>query len=111
MNPMQIIQLIKQGQNPQQLVLMMLQQQANTPLGANLLSLAQQGKTAEIEPLVNELEPRSRRARKAKQQEDARAQIASTSSSNGSGIGADHPILKRKRVQRDLSQVIFGPTQ
>lgn len=67
--------------------------------------------TAEIEPLVNEPEPRSRRARKAKQQEDARAQVASTSSSNGSGIGADHPILKRKRVQRDLSQVIFGPTQ
>ncbi len=30
---------------------------------------------------------------------------------SGSGIGADHPILKRKRVQRDLSQVIFGPTQ
>lgn len=26
-------------------------------------------------------------------------------------INADHPILKRKRVQRDLSQVIFGPTQ
>ena len=67
--------------------------------------------TAEIEPLVNEPEPRSRRARKAKQQEDARAQVASTSSSNGSGIGADHPILKRKRVQRDLSQVVFGPTQ
>ena len=26
-------------------------------------------------------------------------------------IAADHPILKRKRVKRDLSQVIFGPTQ
>ncbi len=38
-----------------------------------------------------------------------RAQLTATA--NGSGIGADHPILKRKRVQRDLSQVIFGPTQ
>lgn len=55
MNPMQIIQLIKQGQNPQSLVLMMLQQQANTPLGANLLSLAQQGKTAEIEKIARNL--------------------------------------------------------
>lgn len=55
MNPMQIIQLIKQGRNPQQLVLMMLQQQANTPLGANLLSLAQQGKTAEIEKIARNL--------------------------------------------------------
>ena len=26
-------------------------------------------------------------------------------------IGVDHPILKRKRVQRDLKQVVFGPTQ
>ena len=55
MNPMQIIQLIKQGQNTQQLVMMMLQQQANTPLGANLLSLAQQGKTAEIEKIARNL--------------------------------------------------------
>ena len=63
----------------------------------------------QIEPLVNEPEPRSRRARKAKQYEENRAQLTATASS--SGIGADHPILKRKRVQRDLSQVIFGPTQ
>lgn len=63
---------------------------------------------AEIEPLVNEPEPRSRRARKAKSAEDRRP--AATASAEG-GIGADHPILKRKRVQRDLSQVIFGPTQ
>ena len=55
MNPMQIIQLIKQGQNPQQLVLMMLQQQANTPLRANLLQLAQQGQTAEIEKIARNI--------------------------------------------------------
>lgn len=55
MNPMQIIQLIKQGQNPQQLVMMMLQQQANTPLGANLLQLAQQGQTTEIEKIARNI--------------------------------------------------------
>lgn len=43
MNPMQLIQMIKGGQNPQQLVMNMLEQQMqNTPMGANLLSLAKQ---------------------------------------------------------------------
>lgn len=55
MDPMQIIQLIKQGQNPQQLIMMMLQQQVNTPLGANLLQLAQQGQTAEIEKIARNI--------------------------------------------------------
>lgn len=41
MNPMQLIQMIKGGQNPQQLVMNILEQQMqNTPMGANLLSLA-----------------------------------------------------------------------
>ena len=71
--------------------------------------LATQPIDTHIEPLVNEVEPRSRRARKAKQYEETRAQL--TSGSHAAGITADHPILKRKRVQRDLSQVIFGPTQ
>jgi poly(A) polymerase len=64
---------------------------------------------AEIEPLVNEPEPRSRRARKAKTASGERRPFATSSAADG--IGSDHPILKRKRVQRDLSQVIFGPTQ
>ena len=63
---------------------------------------------AEIEPLVNEPEPRSRRARKAKQQADFKAQAVNGGNDQ---ITADHPILKRKRVKRDLSTVIFGPTQ
>jgi len=64
---------------------------------------------AEIEPLVNEPEPRSRRSRKAKSPAESRRQPAAPEAAGG--IGADHPILKRKRVKRDLSQVIFGPTQ
>ena len=65
----------------------------------------------EIEPLVQEQESRSRRARKPKQHAEARTQIGTGAGHSSTEIGADHPILKRKRVQRDLSSVIFGPTQ
>lgn len=65
----------------------------------------------EIEPLVQEQESRSRRARKPKQYAEARTQTGKGTGHSSTEIGADHPILKRKRVQRDLSSVIFGPTQ
>lgn len=40
-NPMQIIQLMKSGQNPQQMIMQMLSQQAqNNPIAANLLQMA-----------------------------------------------------------------------
>lgn len=56
MNPMQIIQLIKGGQNPQQLVMQVLQQQAqNNPMGANLLELVQNNKTADVEQIARNL--------------------------------------------------------
>lgn len=56
MNPMQIIQLIKGGQNPQQLVMQILQQQAqNNPMGANLLELVQNNKTADVEQIARNL--------------------------------------------------------
>lgn len=54
-NPMQLIQMIKQGQNPQQLLLSILSQQANTPLEKNLLTLAQNGQTKEIEQIARNL--------------------------------------------------------
>lgn len=44
MNPMQIIAMIKNGQNPQQLVLSMLENQmGGTPMGNNLLQMARNG--------------------------------------------------------------------
>ncbi|QDK96753.1 polynucleotide adenylyltransferase PcnB [Acinetobacter tandoii] len=64
--------------------------------------------SVEIEPLVQEQESRSRRSRKAKATETT-SQIVT--SQGPSDVGQDHPIMKRKRVKRDLSQVIFGPTQ
>ena len=64
--------------------------------------------SVEIEPLVQEQESRSRRSRKAKATETT-SQIVT--SQGPSDLGQDHPIMKRKRVKRDLSQVIFGPTQ
>ena len=54
--PMQLIQMIKSGKNPQQLVIAVLEQQmGNTPVGKNLLTLAKQGKTNDIEQIVRNL--------------------------------------------------------
>ena len=49
----------------------------------------------EIEPLVQEQESRSRRARKPKQHAEARTQIGTGAGHSSTEIGADHPILKR----------------
>lgn len=49
-----VVQQIRQGQNPQQLMLNMLQQ-INNPISANLFNLAQQGKTKEIEQVARNI--------------------------------------------------------
>ena len=54
-DPNVLINLIKQGQNPQQLMLSILQGQADTPLGKNLLNLAQTGRTSELEKVVRNI--------------------------------------------------------
>ena len=55
-DPRLLIQMIKQGQNPQQLMLSVLQGQAyNNPLGKNLLNLAQSGRADELEKVVRNL--------------------------------------------------------
>lgn len=52
-NPMQLVQMIKGGQNPQQLLMSVLQQNTQgNPLYANLFKLAQGGKTSEIESIM-----------------------------------------------------------
>jgi hypothetical protein len=49
-NPMQLIAAIKSGQNPQQLMLSILEgRMSNTPLGQNLLTLAKNNDTRGIE--------------------------------------------------------------
>ena len=56
MNPMQIIAMIKNGQNPQQLILSMLENQmGGTPRGNNLLQMARNGQTADIEKFARNL--------------------------------------------------------
>lgn len=56
MNPMQLIQMIRSGQNPQQLAMNLLEgQMGNTPMGQNLLSLVKNGKTADIEQIARNL--------------------------------------------------------
>ena len=55
-DPMLIIQAIKNGQNPQQLMLNIMKNNlSQTPLGANLYRLAQEGKTSEIERIARNL--------------------------------------------------------
>ena len=49
-NPLMLIQMIKQGQNPQQLLMSILEGQvANNPVSSNLLDMVKQNKTADIE--------------------------------------------------------------
>lgn len=55
-DPTVLIKMIKSGQNPEQLMLSILQGKAyNTPLGKNLLNLAQQGRTDELEKVVRNI--------------------------------------------------------
>lgn len=55
-SPIDFVQLIKHGQNPQQLVMQVLEQQAKgNPLYANLLSLAKTGKGKEIEVIARNM--------------------------------------------------------
>ena len=55
-NPMQLIQMIKNGQNPQQLMMSVLQQRSqNNPIAQNLFHLAQENKTGEIEGVVRNM--------------------------------------------------------
>ena len=56
MNLMELIQMIRNGQNPQQLTLSILEQQmGNTPFGANLIDLAKNNKTEEIEKIARNI--------------------------------------------------------
>ena len=56
-DPKVLLQMIRSGQNPQQLMLSVLQGQAyNNPLGQNLLKLAQSGRTDELEKVVRNLD-------------------------------------------------------
>ena len=54
-DPNRLVQMIKQGQNPQQLMLSVLERQAGSPMGRNLLNLARNGQTAEIEKIARNL--------------------------------------------------------
>lgn len=50
MNPLQLIQMIKSGQNPQQLLMNILEERASsTPMGANILQMVKQNRTEELE--------------------------------------------------------------
>jgi len=54
LNPMQLIQLIKNGNNPQQLMASILQGN-NNPILNNAMNLAQNGQTSALEMLARNL--------------------------------------------------------
>lgn len=55
-NMQEFMSMIKQGYNPQQIVMNVLQNQmGGTPMGENLIKLAQSGNTAEIEKIARNL--------------------------------------------------------
>lgn len=56
-NPIQLIQMIKSGQNPQQLLMSILEQgpAASNPIYSNILSLAKNGKSNEIENIARNM--------------------------------------------------------
>ena len=55
-NPMQLIQMIKGGKNPQQLLMSILQQQGqNNPIIQNATNLARNGNVAGLEALAKNL--------------------------------------------------------
>lgn len=56
MNPMQVMQFICNSGNPQQMMINMLEQQSgNNPMMANLLNLAKQNKTSDIEQIARNM--------------------------------------------------------
>ena len=55
-NPVDLIQRIRAGANPQQLMISILEDNMkDTPMGENLLLLAKEGKSADIEKIVRNI--------------------------------------------------------
>lgn len=55
-NPMQLIQMIRNGGNPQQLIMSVLEQQGqNNPFYQNLMGLAQNGNKTELEKIARNM--------------------------------------------------------
>lgn len=55
-NPIQLVEQIKRGQNPQQLLLSVLEtQMRGTPVGDNLINLAKNNRSADIEQFARNL--------------------------------------------------------
>jgi len=55
-NPAELIKMIRQGQNPQQLMINILENNMKeTPMGENLLTLAKEGKSADIEKIARNM--------------------------------------------------------
>lgn len=55
-NPMQILQMIRKGGNPQQIMLNLMEQQmSGTPMGDNLIQLAKNGNSRDIKSIARNI--------------------------------------------------------
>lgn len=54
-NPIQLIQMIKSGQNPQQLIMNIIQKGQNNPIINNALNMAQKGNVSGLEMIGRNL--------------------------------------------------------
>lgn len=55
-NPLQVIKAMRQGQNPQQIVMNIMKERASqNPIGQNLINLAENNKTEEIEQIARNI--------------------------------------------------------
>lgn len=55
MNPMQLIQMLRNGQNPQNMLIQALRQQGSNPMTENLITLIQNNDRAGLEQLARNL--------------------------------------------------------
>ena len=55
-NPMELVKMIRQGSNPQQLLMNIMEQQiGSTPIGQNLIALAKDNRAEEIEKIARNI--------------------------------------------------------
>ncbi len=54
-NPIQLINMLKNGQNPQQLMMNILKQNNNNPILENAMNLAQNGNTSALQMIARNL--------------------------------------------------------
>lgn len=90
-------------------------QSQTTTLAATATTPAVADLPSHIEPLLPDSDSRSRTRKPAFNNSNSHSNSNHSSNAHvpkaDGRLAPEHPIFKRKRAQRDLTQVVFGPTQ